>query len=288
MPEPAYTPLYKTLPPTPTLPVPVSEGFAPVNNIKIWYGLYGPPLTCGTPPVVFLHGGKISARWWAHQIEHVANAGFFPVIAVDTRAHGRSTDDPAVPLSYDLFADDVAALLVHLGVPTASVVGWSDGANTSLALAMRHVEMVDRIFVFGANYNANQANVEGIKAVPFLEDLGNRMKSEYQELSATPERFDGFMERVSTMQAELPAWDAADFARIKTLYEDPVRALIVWIVSGDSEEFIQHKVAGELRDMIRGSSLVILPEAGHLAPLQDPETFNCMLDRWLSRRQTSQ
>ena len=40
---------------------------------------------------------------------------------------------------------------------------------------------------------------------------------------------------------------------------------------------------GDMKGMVRGSSLVLLPDVGHFAPLQDPGTFNAMLDRWLAR-----
>jgi pimeloyl-ACP methyl ester carboxylesterase len=283
VPEPQYVPLYQTLPATPKLPASRFEGTARINNIQLWYGLYGPPMSPSRTPLVFLHGGKISSKWWGHQIDYATRKGH-TVIAVDTRAHGRSSDNLNVPLSYDLFADDLAALLEFLKVPRASIVGWSDGANTALSMAMLHGDKVDRIFAFGANYRPDQANTTGIPTIPFLQDLFTRMKTDYKALSSTPGSYATFVDRVGAMQAQYPSWDSKDFAKIKTLYQDPARAPIVWIVDGDSEEIVLRRVPGELRDMIWGSSLVLLPDVGHFAPLQDPGTFNVMIDRWLSRR----
>ncbi|KAK4076592.1 uncharacterized protein Triagg1_4195 [Trichoderma aggressivum f. europaeum] len=269
------------LPPTPNLPDATFSGTTRINNIDLWYALFGPPLDCGRTPIVFQHGGKINSNWWGLQIRHIAGKGH-PVIAIDTRAHGRSNDDTEVPLSYDLFANDTVALLEHLKVSRASVVGWSDGANTALSLAMYHGEKVDRAFIFGANYQPDQANITGIMGLPFLDDLQNRMKSEYKALSPNPEKFDDFMAKMATMQSTFPDWNDKSFAQIKTRFQDPGRAPIIWIGDGDSEEVVQRRVAGEMRDMIRGSSLVVLPGVGHFGPLQDPDTFNAILDRWLA------
>lgn len=274
-------PRYKTLPPTPVLPEAVSSGTAPINNVKLWYALYGPALTCGRTPVVFLHGGKISSRWFAHQINHIASKGH-PVIAIDTRGHGRSTDDPNVDLSYDLFADDAVALLDHLDVAAANWVGWSDGGNTCLSLAMRHGSRVKQIFAFGANYQPDQAIHVEPGQIPFLSELMTRIKVEYEAISPTPDRFEDFAAKGNKMQAIEPAWSQNDFSKIAPLPEQPNGKQAIWIVTGDSEELVQHQVAPQMRDMISGSRLVVLPDVSHFAPIQDAETFNANLDEWLS------
>ncbi|KAM7216608.1 Alpha/Beta hydrolase protein [Rhypophila decipiens] len=291
---PGYVPLYQTLPPTPVLPSNARFfGSANINNISLWYTLYGPPLNKPQKklPVVLLHGGKISSRWLTHQIKYLSSPPLsHPVIAIDTRSHGRSSDDPSVPLSYSLFANDTATLLrSHLGISRAGFVGWSDGANTILSLLIDHhstpnAALVDRAFIFGANYRYDQLNVTGLLRIPFLNDLAGRMQSEWTALTPNlPKDYAAFSTRVSAMQDTSPSWSAGDFGKIKTLYQDPKNAPIVWIVDGDSEEIVQRSVAGEMRDMIWGSSLVILPDVGHFAPVQDPGTFNAMLARWIYR-----
>lgn len=275
-------PRSKTLPPTPLLPDAVESGCISINNIEIWYALYGAPLSPHQTPTVFLHGGKISSRWWAHQIRHVAGAGH-SVIAMDTRAHGRSTDDPQVALSYDLFADDVVALLDHLQVPCANFVGWSDGANTCLSLAMRYKHKVKRIFSFGPNYRPDQAIPYAGETVPFVLDLMNRMKEEYEAISPTPEKFDSFKAKVVAMQECSPMWTEEDFSKIDSNSSDAHQRPVVWIVTGDSEELIQGWVAQKIADMIQGAVYLALPDVSHFAPLQDPEGFNKALDQWLSQ-----
>ena len=70
------------------------------------------------------------------------------MILIDSRGLGRSTRD-ARPFGYDLMADDVIALMDQLSVRKASIVGWSDGGNIGLSIALRYPERLDRLFAFG-------------------------------------------------------------------------------------------------------------------------------------------
>ncbi|KAF4453528.1 hypothetical protein FALBO_15965 [Fusarium albosuccineum] len=279
----SYVPLSQTLPPTPELPPAVTTGYFNNNNVSLWYSVHGAPLRAEQSPVILLHGGKISSRWWGHQVAHLA-AQNHTVIVTDTRAHGRSSDHLETPLSYDLFASDTVALLDHLDISSASFAGWSDGAITALTLAMNYGDRVERVFAFGASYRPDQVNMDGIKAMPFLLNLQSRMKSDYQMLSPTPDNFDTFLAKSNAMQRKYPLWDEDDFKRITTLAQNPITGCVVWIATGDSEEMIQRHVSAEMHGMINGSSLVVLPEVSHIGPMQDPDMFNAMLDCWLSRR----
>ncbi len=213
------SPVLYLLPPTlPTSPMRHFRGQSGLTMLTFGMLCLGCLCAAAGPPVVLQHGGKISPRWWGFQIKHLAAQGY-PIIAIDTRAHGRSGDDPQVPLSYDLLANDTVALLTYLKVPRAAVVGWSDGANTALSLAMHHGDKIDRAFVFGANYRPDQLNITGLLGIPFLNDLQERMKNEYEALSPTPSNFLAFKTKVDAMQAVFPDWDGTSFAQIETLSE---------------------------------------------------------------------
>jgi pimeloyl-ACP methyl ester carboxylesterase len=244
----AFTPPWTTLPPTPELPPFYHAAHVQINKVSLWYSLFGPPLGKAGPPVVLLHGGKISSRWWGHLIKSLQSS--FSIIAIDTRAHGRSTDDLSVPLSYDQFAADAISLLDYLKILKASFIGWSDGAVTSLTIAMQCPSRVDRIIAFGANYNPNQANTEGLKNVIFAKDLFNRMKKQYLALNPDPNpNFEQFYDRVVQMQAVSPMWDEKDFGKIPVFgkFED---APFVLIAAGDYEEAIIHTVPSEIHAMV--------------------------------------
>jgi hypothetical protein len=89
-------------------------------GVKLYCETYGQG-----EPLLLLHGNGQSINSFRRQID--AFAPHFRVIAVDTRAQGQSVDTLTAPLTYDLFATDMKTLLDSLRLPSAHVVGWSDG-----------------------------------------------------------------------------------------------------------------------------------------------------------------
>jgi pimeloyl-ACP methyl ester carboxylesterase len=79
-----------------------------VNGVSLYVEEHG-----AGRPVVLVHGGTISSAWWAPLIERLAPR--YRVIVFDSRGHGRSTN-PTGELSYELIADDTAALIAELGL----------------------------------------------------------------------------------------------------------------------------------------------------------------------------
>ncbi|KAL4864449.1 Alpha/Beta hydrolase protein [Aspergillus spectabilis] len=275
----SYTPAWLTLPATPSLPPSTHEAHANINNVSLWYSLYGASLGHAGPPIVLLHGGKISSRWYGHLIRSLAPS--HTVIALDTRGHGRSTDDFSIPLSYSQFAKDAVTLLDKLHIKKASFIGWSDGANTALAIAMQYPSRADKVIPYGANFNPNQINGTSLALVAFGADLVGREQEQYEELNPDPnwERFKG---RVEAMQANEPVWTEEDFRKIPTLDKD-LEAPVVLIAAGDHEEAIIHSTPVRLQEMIPYSQLAVLPGMSHFGPLQDPETFAVTVKAFLNK-----
>lgn len=117
--------------------------FADVNGIRLYYEEYG-----HGAPLLLLHGNRGSIADFKHQIPALSRQ--FHLIAVDTRGQGRSTEDGKT-YTYDLFAEDMDALLDHLHLDSVNVLGWSDGGNTGLILAMKYPRRVGRLATMGAN-----------------------------------------------------------------------------------------------------------------------------------------
>lgn len=124
-------------PPVPP-PLPRAEVTALPGRGEIFYRVAGDPTSA--TPVVLLHGWTASAdlNWWAVFDELAA---VHPVIAPDHRGHGRGMRPPH-RFTLEECADDVAALLRHLGVAPALVVGYSMGGPIALLLWRRHRELV--------------------------------------------------------------------------------------------------------------------------------------------------
>src|SRR5581483_11960098 len=172
----AGEPQWLTLPPTPSLPQAAQSGTAPVNGIKIWYAVFGQG-----EPVILLHGGLANADYWGHQVR--ALQAHYQVIVMDSRGHGRSSRD-AQAFGYDLMASDVLALMDHLGIKTAAIVGWSDGAIIGLDIAMHHPERVAKLFAFAAN--SDPSGVADIAKSDVFNAYIARAGEEYKRLSPTP------------------------------------------------------------------------------------------------------
>ncbi|KAH7477407.1 hypothetical protein FOMA001_g9165 [Fusarium oxysporum f. sp. matthiolae] len=277
-----YTAPWQTLPELPPMPKANFEGTAPIDGIDLWYATFGAPLkeikAKGLNPVVFLHGGFANSDYWTNQINHFKDHPY-TLITIDSRAQGRSSDDISRPLTYDLMTEDVIGLMDHLGIDKLSTVGWSDGACISFDLAMNFTSRLDRSFAFGGTYSPENINATAAESPVFLEYM-ERVQEEYKKNSPSKGSFHDFEERMNTMWGSLPDWDAKSFAKIPTRYSDP-NAPIMWIVDGDSEEAVTRSTPGEIHSWIWGSDLVILPGVSHFAFMQDPETFNVMVERFL-------
>ena len=93
------------LPPTPELPNPHHGQYAQINNISIWYTIYGP--TNGVP-VLFVHGGLANSDYWGLQVQQLQST--YKCILIDSRAQGRSPSS-STNITYDLMTSDVVGLL---------------------------------------------------------------------------------------------------------------------------------------------------------------------------------
>src|ERR1700750_2808013 len=105
--------------PASLLAQPVQSGYVQVNGTRLYYEVHG-----AGPPLVMLHGGVTPSEMFGTPLAEMAKN--FKVIAIHARGHGLSKDTPA-PWSIEQDADDVAAVLKHLKIDKASVMGSSFG-----------------------------------------------------------------------------------------------------------------------------------------------------------------
>jgi pimeloyl-ACP methyl ester carboxylesterase len=261
-------PQWLNLPPTPTLPKATQSGLAPVNGVKIWYATFG-----RGEPVILLHGGLANASYWGHQVRALQR--HYKVIVMDSRGHGRSSRNRET-YGYDLMASDVVALLDHLKIKRAAIVGWSDGAIIGLDIAMKHPDRVSRLFAFAAN--SDPSGVADIASNDVFNAYIARAGEEYKRLSPTPAEYKGFVAEISRMWESQPKWTASDLAAIK---------VPTWIVDGDRDEAIKRENTEFMAASIPGAGLLIQPQVSHFSFLQDPGQFNDDVLRFLGRSAAS-
>ena len=123
------------------------SGHAAVNGLEMYYEIHGTG-----EPLVLLHGGVGASAMFARVLP--AFAGHRQVITVDLQAHGRTADIDR-PLRAEYLADDVAALMGHLGIVKADLLGYSFGGAVALCLATRHPGIVRRLVLVSAPFARN-------------------------------------------------------------------------------------------------------------------------------------
>src|SRR5205809_6591980 len=121
--------------------------YADVNGIKLYYEIHGTGR-----PLILLHGGLGAIEMFGPNLPALAKGR--QVIAVDLQGHGRTADIDR-PLSVALMADDIAALIKHLGLESADVMGYSLGGGVALQTAIRHPEVVRKPVVVSTPFRRN-------------------------------------------------------------------------------------------------------------------------------------
>jgi pimeloyl-ACP methyl ester carboxylesterase len=117
--------------------------FYDINGFRMYTEVYG-----SGPAVLMIHGNGGSMSAFSRNVGYFAKK--YTVILADSRSQGRSAD-PDHPLTFEMMADDFAALLDAMHVESADVIGWSDGGINALLLAIRHPTKVKRLVATGAN-----------------------------------------------------------------------------------------------------------------------------------------
>ncbi len=238
---------------------------AHINGVSIYYETYGQG-----PPVLVLHGGLGFLESMHYFIS--ALAATHTVIAVDSRAQGRSTDSDAA-ISYALMGDDMIRLMNVLRIRQADVVGWSDGGIIGLDLAIKHPDRIRRLMAIGANYD-----VEGIAAKD-REPEGYwsfvpQVKPFYDNVAPDPGHFAVVAKKIFAMGNTQPHYTLAELGRIraKTL-----------IVAGE-HDLILRAHTDAMTHAIRGAREVIVPGASHFGPLEAPDVYDALAVDFLNAR----
>jgi pimeloyl-ACP methyl ester carboxylesterase len=125
--------------------------YTEINGVKLYYEVYG-----SGEPLLLLHGNNESIVSFDKQIPELSKS--YMVIALDSRGQGNSSSD-STKLTYELFADDVNKFLDYLNIKQANVLGWSDGGNIALILALQHPDKVKKLAVMGAVLFNNSTSI---------------------------------------------------------------------------------------------------------------------------------
>jgi pimeloyl-ACP methyl ester carboxylesterase len=241
--------------------------YADVNGLHLYYEIHGTGR-----PLVLLHGGLGAGEMFGPVIPAYVAAGY-QVIAPDLQAHGHTADIDR-PLDIRLMADDIAALIRHLGLERPDILGYSLGGGVGLFTVVKYPELVGRLITLAANIRRDAIPVEMLaqraqvnaSAVPFL--METPMYELYQRIAPRPEDFGRLLDKVGAAMA-------VDFD-----FSDEVRGLQVptMLAAGDADmappsHYVEafKLLDGGLRDggwmgegrPKGGHALAIIPNATH-------------------------
>ena len=240
---------------------------AELDGIRMYYEVHG-----AGPALILLHGGAGDGRQFEKQVPYFQDS--YRLIVPDMCAQGRTTDRPG-PLTYHAMAEDVIALMDHLHVKQARVMGWSDGGIEGLDLAMHHPDRITHVVAFGANYRPDGLAAPDVawNDTATAAAFGPDMKKAYQAMSPNRDHYEDAMNKVIALWKTQPNWTEAELGRIraKTL-----------IVAGEFD-LVRREHTEALAHAIPGAQLWIVPGANHGVMIDRADLVNPKVRDFLAR-----
>lgn len=233
-----------------------------------YYNIRGMRMYCETygtgKPLLLIHGNGGSIKSFEHNIPYFAAR--YHVIAADSRAQGKSKDN-GKSLTFEMMADDEAALLDALHIKSAYVIGWSDGGITALLLAMRHPGKVIKLAATGANIQHD--------ASAFAPGVWEAAKKQYdaeknQVWHTEKEKDDWKLFLLDWNQPSIP------FSALHSIHCPSL------IICGDHDLIsLEHTI--RIYQNIPNAALWVVPCSGHATLIEHADEFNRTVEQFFSK-----
>ena len=250
-----------------------------VNGVSLYVEEHGQGI-----PLVLVHGGTVSSASWAPLIPLLTDR--FRVIVFDTRGHGRSTN-PGGELTYQLIADDTAALIDALDVDRPVIGGWSDGGQVALEVELRHPGVARALIAGGVMHNFQENEFRDYtKAFFCLNEAGvvdcDDMESQQADFigfikpmhSQSPGQWRTVIQQTAGMWGGYPNLTPEVLAGVQAP---------VLVISGDRDGLVPLRHTIDIHEWLPDSELAILPGLDHLGVLMQPDTFAAVVGDYILR-----
>ncbi len=237
-----------------------TSGYAPVNGLQMYYEIHGEG-----EPLLLMHGAYGTIDLWGPILETLAQG--HQVIAIEPQGHGHTADIDR-PIRYETMTDDAAALLRHLGVERADVLGYSMGGGVALQLAMHYPELVRKVVPMSVSYSTEGVYPEVWAMIDQITPevfAGSPFEEAYLRSAPNPEDWPVLVEKLVDLDRQVYAWP-----------EDEIREIAapMLFIIGDSDVVTpEHAVAlfrllgggvpGDLTGLPK-SQLAIIPGTTHV------------------------
>lgn len=228
--------------------------FYNIRGIKIYCEIYG-----HGKPLLMIHGNGGSIASFKDNIPYFSKK--YKVIVADSRSQGKSKDIND-SLSFEMMADDEAALLDALHIDSAYVLGWSDGGINALLLAMRHPEKVIKLASTGANLWPDSTAI--------IPSAWKKDKIYYE--SSKDKKFIGGSEK-NSWKLFLLDWFQPNIP-LAALHSIKCPSLII----GGDHDVITIEHTALIYQNIPHAYLWIVPDSGHGTLIEHKDEFNKIVD----------
>jgi 3-oxoadipate enol-lactonase len=253
-----------------------------INQEDIYYEIEG-----RGPALVLIHSLGTSSTLWRDAIAHWKSR--YTVVAMDCRGHGKSTSNGGVTL--EDVASDLYALMKVLKLGSADVIGISMGGPVAAWLYTFAPELIRSIVLADTFISIPEAQPRLAILTKKLETMSmNEFGKEYASqtlLPATaPERHQALIASIANMSSQ------AYLETVRSIFSQDIRAALagikipVLVVVGDQDQRAPVAMSKEIVSLIPGARMEIIPDAGHLANIDNPAAFYCAIDQFFESSET--
>ena len=173
----------------------LTTGYAPVNGLQLYYEIHGAAHP-SKPPLVLLHGGGDTITTsFGHLLAELARDR--QIIAFEQQGFGHTADIPGRAFSFEQSADDTAALLDHLKIERADLLGFSNGGTIAFQVAIRHPARVRKLVAISALFSRAGGPPEFWDWIETgtLEIMPQELRDAYVATSPHPEKLQSFFDK---------------------------------------------------------------------------------------------
>jgi pimeloyl-ACP methyl ester carboxylesterase len=245
--------------------------YAAVNGLRMYYEIHG-AASSAHPPLLLLHGGSGTIETSFSKLLPLLAADR-RVIAIEQQGHGHTADIDR-PLSYTQMADDTAALIATLKLGKVDCLGWSDGGNVALQLAIRHPQAVRRLVAGSPNFRADALQDESVAFVKSAtaETWPPPVKAAYMRVAPDPQHWGELIAKLKRLWLEAPDWPEQ---QLKSIHAP------VLLMYGDHDDIrLEHALL--MQRLIPSAELAVLPGTSHFTMSEQPTWVSTMAITFLN------
>ncbi|WP_424317898.1 alpha/beta fold hydrolase [Candidatus Methylomirabilis sp.] len=253
--------------------------YVQVGHARIHFVEQGPSPASHLPPIVFIHGAGGSHQVWLHQLGALGRPR--RAIAVDLPGHGDSNGSGADRI--EVYCDVVRGFITALGLDRIVMVGHSMGGAIAQSIALDYPDLLAAIVLVGTGVRLRvQPQIftglrdDAKRAIDLITKLVYEPGTPAEVLKQEAEAM--LRTSVPVIEGDLRACDTFDLMeQVKAI------TLPVLVICGIDDLVTPLKYAEYLHGQINGSQLQIIPAAGHMVMLEQPDEVNRGIEAFLDR-----